>query len=337
MLEKPDLPDELLVDCLKRDFGLPISQIEFLPIGADVHTAVYRVNAGGTTYFAKLRDGDFNDLSIIVPHLLESQGIAHLIAPIETTDGRLWTQFEQYTVILYPFIEGQDGFTTELSNRQWVELGEVLNGVHTVNLPVEIRQVLRREIFPTVWFERARDYLDLFARKSFADPISAQLADLMRTQRDVIEELIRRGEARRATLLADPPEFVLCHADIHGGNVLMVPNGDLYVVDWDTLMLAPKERDLMFIGGGIGKGWDGSSGVGQFYQGYGPAEVDWVGIAYYRYVRIIEDIVLYCEQILESDPSSPDRAQGLIYVSSNFLPNETIELAFRGDRDDASI
>ena len=93
----------------------------------------------------------------------------------------------------------------------------------------------------------------------------------------------------------------------------------------------------MFIGGGNGKGWDGSRGVDQFYQGYGPTAIDWVCIAYYRYVRIIEDIVLYCEQILESDPDGPDRAQGLIYVSSNFLPNETIELAFRDDRDDAPV
>ncbi len=270
-----------------------------------------------------------------MPHLLETQGIGHLIAPVETTDGRLWTRLDRFAVILYPFIGGQDGFTTHLTDRQWVELGEVLRGVHRASLPVEILPRLPRETFPTVWFERARAYQELFARESFADPISDQLADLIRAQRDVIDELIRRAEARQAALRVRTPEFVLCHADIHGGNVLMEPNGDLYVVDWDTLMLAPKERDLMFIGGGIGTGWDKQRDVERFYQGYGPAKVDWAGIAYYRYVRIIEDIVLYCEQILESNPDSPDRAQGLIYVSSNFLPDETIEIAFRDDQDDA--
>ncbi len=38
--------------------------VEFLPIGADVNTAVYKAIAGGTDYFVKLRSGDFNDLTI---------------------------------------------------------------------------------------------------------------------------------------------------------------------------------------------------------------------------------------------------------------------------------
>ena len=28
-------------------------------------------------------------------------------------------------------------------------------------------------------------------------------------------------------------------------------NGALYIVDWDELIMAPKERDLMYIGGGL--------------------------------------------------------------------------------------
>ena len=47
-----------------------------------------------------------------------------------------------------------------------------------------------------------------------------------------------------------PTLFVLCHSDIHGGNILIADTGELYVVDWDDPILAPKERDLMFIGGG---------------------------------------------------------------------------------------
>lgn len=334
MLDKPNLPDELLIDCLRRDFGLPVARVEFLPLGADVNTAVYQANTGGTAYFVKLRSGEFNDLTIVVPHLLEAQGIGHLIAPVAAAGGRLWTRLDRFAVILYPFIQGQDGFTLELNDRQWFELGHVLKGVHAARLPDEIFRGLPRETFQTVWFERTQEYLELFARETFSDPISAQLAGLMRAQRNVIEALIRRAEARRGTLLDNSPAFVPCHADIHGGNVLIEPNGHLHVVDWDTLLFAPKERDLMFIGGGIGKGWDGARGIDQFYQGYGSTDIDLAGIAYYRYVRILEDIVVYCEQILESDPGSPDRDQGLISVSSNFLPNETIEIALRADPDD---
>ncbi len=330
MLQKPDLPDSELVDCLQREFGLPAQQVEFLPIGADTNTAVYRATTSNSaTYFVKLRSGEFDELTILVPHYLETQGIPHLIAPIETQNGQLWTRLEQFAVILYPFIDGQDGFSSHLTDQQWIELGEILRGVHSVELPAEIRQRLSRESFPTIWFERTRAYQRLFETESFSDPISVQLGELMRAQREVITTLIERAEAHEQAFRTHSPVFVLCHADIHGGNVLMEPNGDLYVVDWDTLMLAPKERDLMFIGGGIGNDWNRERDVDLFYQGYGPAEIDPDGIAYYRCIRILEDIALYCEQILESEPDNPDRAQALVYISSNFLPNETIEIAFR--------
>jgi hypothetical protein len=42
----------------------------------------------------------------------------------------------------------------------------------------------------------------------------------------------------------------LCHSDIHAGNILIDVNDDFYIVDWDNPILAPKEHDLMFIGGG---------------------------------------------------------------------------------------
>ena len=39
---------------------------------------------------------------------------------------------------------------------------------------------------------------------------------------------------------------------VHAGNVLLGDNDKLAIVDWDNPIMAPKERDLMFVGGGIG-------------------------------------------------------------------------------------
>jgi Ser/Thr protein kinase RdoA (MazF antagonist) len=47
---------------------------------------------------------------------------------------------------------------------------------------------------------------------------------------------------------------VLCHADLHTWNVLVDSVGDLWIADWDEAVLAPRERDLMFVVGGIGHG-----------------------------------------------------------------------------------
>jgi hypothetical protein len=55
-----------------------------------------------------------------------------------------------------------------------------------------------------------------------------------------------------------------------------------------------------------------------FYGGYGPAAINPRALAYYCYERIIEDIALFCEQLLLSNEGGQDRAQSLRYLVSNF-------------------
>ena len=69
-----------------------------------------------------------------------------------------------------------------------------------------------------------------------------------------------------------------------------------------------------------------------FYQGYGKAQIDPRALAYYRYERIIQDIAAYCEQLLLTAGGGEDRVQALRYLKSNFLPNNTIEIAYNSDK-----
>ncbi len=45
MLEKPEIPDESIISRLQEEYGLRVAELTFLPIGADLRTAVYRVFA----------------------------------------------------------------------------------------------------------------------------------------------------------------------------------------------------------------------------------------------------------------------------------------------------
>jgi spectinomycin phosphotransferase len=165
-----------------------------------------------------------------------------------------------------------------------------------------------------------------------ADPISAELARFLRARNDQILDLIRRAERLAQALQARSPAFVLCHSDIHAGNVLVEPGGALYIVDWDEPILAPKERDLMFIGAGLWGQWRGpQEEEALFYRGYGRTWIDPRALAYYRYARIVEDIAIYCEWIVHELESQADREQSLRYLQSNFLPDSTIEIAYASD------
>ncbi len=69
-----------------------------------------------------------------------------------------------------------------------------------------------------------------------------------------------------------------------------------------------------------------------FYAGYGATEVNPTALAYYRYVRIVEDLALFCKQIFLSEQGGEDRTQALHYLQSNFQPDGAIEVAYRSDR-----
>ena len=102
----------------------------------------------------------------------------------------------------------------------------------------------------------------------------------MKEHRAVIHRLVDRAESLSRKIREQSPEFVLCHSDIHGGNVLIEGNGALYIVDWDEPIMAPKERDLMFIGGGVANTWNNPQEVEFFYKGYGKTKINPVILAY---------------------------------------------------------
>ncbi len=328
MLEKPDVKDEAIIDRLGQEFGVEVARLDFLPIGADVNTAVYRAEAGdGTAFFLKLRRGDFDAITVDVPLFLKEQGIREIIAPLETRAGQLWASLEPYKMILYPFVEGQDGYALALTDAQWMEFGAALKAVHSAAVPEELARRVPKEIFSPRWREVVRSFQAQVEEGSYTEPVAVKMAAYMRDRREEIQRLVERAEVLANALRERQLEMVLCHTDIHPGNLLISPNGAFYIVDWDAPMLAPKEHDLTLIGGGAT--WSSARETALFYQGYRQANVDRMALAYYRCERIIMDIAEFCEQILATDAGGEDREQGYRWFISNFLPGHEIELANR--------
>ncbi len=327
MLERPAIPDELILSPLQKEYGQPIAELSFLPLGADENTAVYRVlTSEGITYFLKLRK-NFDEIIVRVPLFLKEQGIQAIIAPIETKSQRDYADFGEYKIILYPFIEGQDGFERELSDRHRQNLGAALKAIHTAQLPAELKQRIPQETYSPQWREILKTFQRQVENKTFEEPIAAELAKFMNSRRDEIDQLIVRAQGLASELRSKPFELVLCHTDVHGGNLLISSNDELYIVDWDNPLLAPKERDLMFIGGGIDNIWKSEREQAMFYQGYGETKIDWTALAYYRHERIIEDLAVICQQLLLTEEGGADRPRSYGWFRSNFEPGGTLEIA----------
>ncbi len=333
MLEKPPLEDRRIQAHLQKAYNLESSGVEFLPLGADVNTAVYRISAPEReAYFLKLRKANFNEISALVPDLLSQQGLRQVIPPLRAQDGSLWTSLESYTCILYPFIEGRNGFGGTLEEAQWVEFGAALRSLHTTHLPEELRARISVERFSPRWREQVRSLLAQVQEQGYADSAAEKMAALMREQQELIRYLVERAGQLGSRLQSRPLDLVLCHSDIHAGNLLLAEDGSLYIVDWDDLIQAPKERDLMFAGGGVGGIWNSEREEALFYQGYGAVEIDLTALAYYRIERVIQDIAEFGKQLLLSAEGGDDREQAYRFFSGQFSPGEVIAMAMRTDR-----
>jgi spectinomycin phosphotransferase len=295
---------------------------------------VYRVvaddGAEGRAYFLKLRSGAFDDTDdtgVVVPRLLHEQGVGQVIPPIRTASGGLWTRVDRFALTLYPFVDGDDGYTRALSAPQWRRLGEALRRIHATRLPEPLAARIPRDTFAPTWREALRRYQARAERERFADPVAAELAALLRAERERIRELIRRTDELGAALSTAPPRATLCHGDWHPGNALLGTDGSLHVVDWDTLVFAPRERDLSL----IGATWGGAREAALFYDGYGPIEPDRAGLAYYRYHRIVEDLAVDCAVLLDTADGGASRAQMLGLLARALRPAGALDVARRLD------
>ena len=202
---------------------------------------------------------------------------------------------------MYPFVEGQNGFSRNLTDDQWINLGKALRQVHEIDVPPSIQNRIRREAYSPKWREAVRSLYAHIEAEPIGDEIALKLLKFMKENMLAIRRLVDRAEQLGQKLQDQSPKFVLCHSDIHGGNVLMDGNDTIYIVDWDDPIMAPKERDLMFIGGGVANVWNKPHEEKLFYKGYGKTEVNTTILAYYRHERIVEDIAVYGQELLLTD------------------------------------
>lgn len=329
MLEKPPITDNHIISAIREHYDLTISDLEFLPLGLDNHASVYRLQAvDGLRYFLKLKADDIDTRILALPRFLNDEGLSQVVASIPTTNGQLWSTLDTYTMLLYPFIEGINGWGQNLADHQWQAYGKFLKSMHSIEPSPDLRAQLRTEKFSPNphWHSMTTRLHEAVLQQSYANPIAEALAVFWRDHHDEISLVLERMEILGQRCRQKSTPFVICHSDIHMGNLLIAPNETLYVVDWDQPLLAPKECDLLFVtkGGFL----TDQRVIDLVFEGYGEAEIDWEILTYYRYARAVEDLGGYAEPIYfmdgVSDATKQESADGF---RAQFDPDNMIHAA----------
>ncbi|MCS5708698.1 phosphotransferase [Candidatus Berkiella cookevillensis] len=323
------LNEQQIENCLKAHYDLDIIEILALHRGADTNACVFKVDARAQSYFVKLRHGHYNEINLAIIELLAQAGIRQIISPIKTNQQQVMVSIGDFHLVVYPFIDAQDAFSHSLSDQQWILLGKALQQIHGLKVPTGMQARLRKENYSLKFRQSVCAFYEQFNALKITDEIAEKLFAFMRQEQKIILHLVKAAENLANIIPSSNPQYSLCHSDIHGGNVLVDGHDRIYIVDWDEPIMAPKERDLMFIGGGVGNVWNQPHEEALFYQGYGNTLVDKNILAYYRYERIIEDISEYVQQLLLSSSGGENREIMYQHFMDMFAPRGVVEIALR--------
>jgi len=299
--------------------------------GHDAVTRAWRVATAASehAFFLKGRPADSRlDVAGRIAAHLQDRGLREVVAPIATTDGSPAVHAAEASLALFPFVEGRRAMDVGLGNADWERLGRFARRLHEATLPADLEGLIPHEAFRIREVE-AFERVDRAATQATQATAEARdVAAAWRRNRDVIAAIVERTVTLGREAAERGLQLVTCHADLHTGNVLVDPAGDLWVFDWDEVVAAPKERDLMFFIGGISRGMVGEPATANFLRGYGDADVDPVALAYYRHAWATQDVVGYAEQVLvEASRSDDDRVEAARIFEVLFRPGEIVDIA----------
>lgn len=310
--------ETLLRKWLLADFGLEVVELTPVAYGADIAAQVWKAGTATNTYAVKWSAAGTNTGHQVAAFLADS-GLPGVPELIRTTEGGLWSVHAKKRLTITPWIDGVRAAESGLTDEQWSEYGVLIRRVHDSEPPHRLRDALPKHSHIDVRMPAIADEV----HKRLETPegeVEEELAAVWKQFEHVIADL----RTNRPPAPSGPR--VICHGDPHLGNVLV--DERLHLIDWDDVIFAPREQDLMFMLGGMDDvGPTTPTQVDAFLTGYGPHTLDQDAIHYYRHVRAFEDVIGWSHQAI----TGPDEADALTVVKG-ILDHGLAALAVSAER-----
>lgn len=170
---------------------------------------------------------------------LRDRGGAFVVAPVRADDGEpLVRANEDFAVALYPFVDGQ--------SYQWGEFSSPEHRRGVLDLVVAVHaapEAVRRLALADDFGVAHRDELEIALDEPGADcgPYAERASALVRENAGTIRRLLAGYDELVARV--EPGRAVLTHGEPHPGNTMRA-DGRWLLIDWETVLVAPPERDL---------------------------------------------------------------------------------------------
>jgi Ser/Thr protein kinase RdoA (MazF antagonist) len=318
VLDKPALMETII-----KAYGFPISSLTFVPEGM-VGCHFIGDCANGKRVFITLLTNNYLaalqtqrlDFTLALMHNMYEHGLFTAQPAIyPTLDGRLRVDFLGQPLIIYEYIEGGN------LEKAWpyppkvlTSLGSLTAQLHiaTASVGMDVPYIEQFHLPFEELLLACLEELEQVPEDARAGEV--ELRDLILPRRDTLFALQRRlnklGESARAL---NPP-LVLVHTDMNPLNILRTPQGKLFIVDWEGVMLAPAEHDLMIF---AGEGF--ASLLVEYLRAAGNPRLHPEIFAYYFHRRNLEDIAGFMVSILHENTTAEEDRFDLDLLNSDSL------------------
>jgi aminoglycoside phosphotransferase (APT) family kinase protein len=297
MLTRPaGLPDEVLIGALRAGWDLAPITAEYQPLGFGSHHW-HATAEGGAAWFvtvdelttrlrtaADTRDAAYQRLgrALRTARALSGAGASFVVAPVRTAAGDVLARIgDEYAVAVYPYVTGQAGRwgdTVTPADRQAVL--SLLTRVHAA--PESVRAGAGRDDFLLAGADNLRGALGDLARAWDSGPYAEPARRLLARHARDLEAMLARRDRLAGQAGARPERLVLTHGEPHPGNFIR-SGRQWMLIDWDTVLVAPPERDLWHLDPG-----DGS--IAASYRELTGREILASGLDLYRQTWLLADI-----------------------------------------------
>lgn len=333
----PAPDDERVRACLRAELGLDVGRLELVSAHGDRRSwragtaaGAYRVrwsrqsSAGARVALALARTSPGRgDAAHGLPRP------ASVAVPVLARDGATSVELDGGRLSAEPWLVGATGRETTLTPPQWTALGRLLARVHALE---PVRGLPRTAFDPGAALDAVAraDASVTAALGALPDVVSCAAAEAWAGARHrvglVRDRAVHVG-ARLAEHGRDAP-FVVCHADVHLGHVVVTGPRDVALVSWERAALAPPEQDLVVVlGGALTDGPVSAEQAAAFFTGYGRIDIDAERLAYALCVRALLAAARAACTALDALAGPAERARGLTDLVAAVSPAGAVDAA----------
>lgn len=221
MLSPPNgFTDEDLVATLAEHWDLRASTVDYRAVGFGSHH--WSVD---DRWFASVDEAP--DFARLRAALRSAGDVPVAIAPVPTLLGEPLARAGGFAVAIYPYVAGKHH-----------DFGDFADEDHrraTLDMVVTVHRTSPNHAY-------VEDFaIPELSAMGDAGPYSRPAAALLADHADALDRL--RTRYTRLAAKADRTRMVLTHGEPHAGNTMLTPDG-WRLIDWDTALVAPPERDL---------------------------------------------------------------------------------------------